>query len=262
MAHAPVPRRKGLGLPGILALVVVVAVASGAGVWAVMSPSSSAADPSESAATPATPSPSGSPETAVPEDPQPSGSEGTAPEDLTARQAASLEEDVAAERLNDIRARDASVVAALPAGSWYPQLSSKCGPLTTADLGDNTGSEPFVVDRQGTAREYPRGFGYPDGSSESYPEGIGSPIVLAYHQAMRERFGPATVLVLPTDVGGSTTPAACKGEPIWVSLWTEESLPSAEAALAWCDEQLLPDGECAARLFAPNGESDVVLRTG
>ncbi len=253
---SPAPTKRGLGTAGIIAVAAIVAVASGAGVWAVMSASGGSDAPPDEIAQPVPASPSEQSTRAATAPTPASASEG----ELTARQAASLAEGEAEATLTETRTRDAAILADLPSGVWFPQVSSKCAPLTAADLGDSTGVEPFTVSRNGVAQQYPSGFGYPDGAAEQYPGGIGSPIVLAYHQAMRERFGTSTVLALPTDVGSRTVPDVCQGEPIWISIWTGEAFSTADAALAWCDEQLLVVDECAARLFAPNGESDFELR--
>lgn len=243
--HQAQPRRRtGLVAGGVVALVIIAATASGAGVWAMMSDSSGEmpdqSPPSVQSAESAAPGDGGS-RTPAPAEPYE-----TRFDELRAAEAAVLGEEAAATLLTEVRAGDAAKLLGLPTGAWFPQVSSKCAPLRSADIVENTDGEALI--------------GYPDGAAENYPAGIGSQLTLAYHVAMRERFGTSTALVLPQDIGSSNSPPACQGEPIWISLWTGEAFPDADAALAWCDSKHLPDGECGARLYAPNGESDFQLR--
>lgn len=154
--------------------------------------------------------------------------------------ALAMDEATAAAWLARIRSEDAAAVANL-SGVWVVQLSSKCAALNQADLGDPVGA--------------------PDGRAETYPSGLGSARILAYHLAMRERYGSGVVLAKPTDLGSTNnTSSACDGTPLWVTIDTSSVYSNSDGALAWCDAAGLPQYECGARPVGIPGETKVVGR--
>ena len=143
------------------------------------------------------------------------------------------------EQLASHSAAGASVLATIPAGTWVPQVSSKCASLETMDYSDEMGRA-----------------GWPDGVLETVRGGIGNTGVLAFHEGLGVRLGYDGidyVLVTPRDLGQSSQNAGlCGTEQVWISLITAEQYPTSDGALAVCDGLGLPFGECAARRIGPN----------
>ena len=163
---------------------------------------------------------------------------------LSVESAQALSDDEAAALLTDLRLQDGAVIAAIPDGSWVPQVSSKCGALTQADWMDDS-----------------QRIGFPDGSAEPFPGGLGSQRILAYHLAQAERFDGVVLAQMPDVSGSATAPAVCGDTELWVSLVSSVVEASNwQGVLEWCDQQQLPVDECAARRVNPTGTSDVRLR--
>jgi hypothetical protein len=132
-------------------------------------------------------------------------------------------------------AADADQVAAL-AGSWVPQVSSKCAGLKV-DIGPDW---------------------LPDGRAETHS--VSTAQIAAFHASLRARFGALTAL--PTAIGidhDKGTHGPCAGRAVWMSL-VPQSFSGPAAANAWCDTEGLPRRECGARSVAPGGRSRFVAR--
>jgi hypothetical protein len=136
----------------------------------------------------------------------------------------------------DVR-RDRSAVSGL-SGWWVPQVSSKCAGLDV-DLGPHF---------------------RPDGVVDTY--GVSEQQILAMHTALRERYSAVTTTAADLGVR-SLMPAPCSSRNLWVSL-VPERFGTAAGALAWCDQQSIPVGECGARLVMPAGVpgTRLMLRPG
>jgi hypothetical protein len=172
--------------------------------------------------TPATPGPT-----------TPSATEGT-PSQLpfTPKSALQLSTGEATRTLNAWVVRDRPKTVGL-AGSWVPQTSSKCAGLEV-DL-----KPKFTPD------------GVPETSSVSVQQ------ILAFHAALEDRYNAITTTgdelgIDPPSSGG------CAGKPIWVSL-VPRQYGTGESANKWCDDQLIPIDECAARRVVPPSESGTAL---
>ena len=234
-------RRWPLALAGTLVLATMIA--SGV-IWglpllergetqdlaAVAPPDDSEAD--AEAALPATPTP----EAAATEMPQESATATAfpAPADAT-------------EQLRVLADEGAEQLATIADGTWMPQVSSKCGPLTATDYEDASGR-----------------IGWPDGSQEDFPNGLTDEEILAFHVGLTARLGLTTsdvILVTPDGLGiGGPPPAACGSAPIWISLVASEQYATQEGALDYCTGSGLPPGECAAR--SVGADTQFALPTG
>lgn len=181
------------------------------------------AGPSETA--PATPSSTttgdatGAP-TSSPSGSAPAATAGT-PDDALA-----LPEAAAGSQLEAMTTRDAQVVGGL-AGSWVPQVSSKCSGLRV-DLGPGW---------------------QPDGVADT--DAVTTPQILALHLSQSSRFGAVTTTAAA--LGSRSVPKQCRGKPLWVSL-VPQAYSSSDRALAWCSASAYPAGECGARLVVAPGE--------
>lgn len=150
-------------------------------------------------------------------------------------------------RLTALAQAGARELGTVPTGTWVPQVSSKCAPLTSADLEDGSGR-----------------VGWPDGTPEAFPTGLSDAQILAFHEGLATRLGATTdelVLVTPADLGiDGPPPAVCGSAPIWISLLVSEQSSTQGGALDFCTFSGLPSGECAARKIGP--DTDFVLPTG
>jgi len=168
------------------------------------------------------PNPSPSP---VPPEPSPTG---------IAALAALSAADARAE-LQRQAAADAEQVAAL-AGSWVPQVSSKCTGLKV-DIGPDW---------------------MPNGRAET--SSVTMAQIAAFHASLRDRFGALTAHPVAVGIDQDTgTHGSCAGLPIWISL-VPRAFAGPAAANAWCDAKGLPGRECGARSVMPGGKSKFVAR--
>jgi len=148
---------------------------------------------------------------------------------------AALDETDAKAKLRRQAAKDAGQVAAL-AGTWVPQVSSKCAGVKV-DIGP--GWEP-------------------DGRAET--SSVTMAQIAAFHASLRDRFGALTAR--PTTIGikkDKGTRGACAGLPVWLSL-VPQSFGNPASANAWCDANEVPVHECGARSVVPGGTSRFVGR--
>lgn len=149
---------------------------------------------------------------------------------------AALSETDADAELRRQAAADAEQVAAL-AGSWVPQVSSKCAGLA-ADIGPGW---------------------TPDGHAET--GSVTAAQIAAFHASLRQRFGALTARQTAVGISRDTgkSDGDCPGLMVWMSL-VPQSFSSAPSANSWCDSNSLPPRECGARLVAPGGKSRFVGR--
>lgn len=140
-----------------------------------------------------------------------------------------------------LAAEGAQALAAVPDGTWVPQVSAKCTPLTTVDQRDASGR-----------------VGWPDGTRESFPSGLTEQDVLDFHSGLAGRLSLDTtdlILVTPDDLGMTDRSASlCGSETLWISLVASEQHSTQAGALAYCSDSGLPQGECAARSIGPDTE--------
>jgi hypothetical protein len=229
------PRRPYAIAVVVLAGVLVVSVAGVAAARVVIhlpGGAQSGALPATTSAVPSTAQPTPSPTASS--SPSPST---TAPgRPLTPDQALLLTDQQALDELTLETGEAAQPVAAL-AGTWVPQVSTKCVGVT-ADIGPGW---------------------FPDGTDDTPHVTIQQ--ILAFHLSMHNRFGALTVR--PTQLGvasDSATSGPCANLVLWSSV-VPQSFPSAAAANAWCAVNVPPVRECAARYVARPGErSKQVLR--
>ena len=144
----------------------------------------------------------------------------------------------AEQRLFDLRRVDLPNVAQ---GAWYASLSTKCAPMTAVDIYG------------------PRGFGFPDGLSESYPGGIGNSTILALAYQYKQTYGDDVRTVIVDDVRPDADEYAqlCGGDfnlPMWVTLHTGVSASNPDVVLEWCRSQGIVSGECGAYPVGLPGE--------
>jgi hypothetical protein len=221
----PLPQATAVFL-GTLSVVMIV----GGGVIAATGPTLSGLVPTGSVRmipalippSPQVPSPTGSTRTPRP---RPTGPDAFA----------ALSTSDARAQLRRWAAADAEEVAAL-AGTWVPQVSSKCAGLKV-DIG-------------------PRW--RPDGRAET--KSVTTAKIAAFHAALHARFGALTAR--PTTIGienNNGTRGACAGRPVWISL-VPQSFADPASANAWCDTNDVPVHECGARLVAPGDKSGFVGR--
>jgi hypothetical protein len=128
--------------------------------------------------------------------------------------------------------RDRAAVQEL-AGGRSPQVSSKCPGLDVDIAPDWT----------------------PDGRVET--EDVSAAQILALHIALEQRYGALTTTA--SDLGSTSSPRACAGRPLWVSI-VPERFEASEDALTWCDRQRIPVDECGARHVVPRGRSGTELK--
>jgi hypothetical protein len=148
---------------------------------------------------------------------------------------AALDEAEARARLRRQAAADAGQIVAL-AGSWVPQVSSKCAGLKV-DIGPDW---------------------EPNGRAET--GSVTTAQIAAFHTALHDRFGALTAR--PTTVGierDKGTRGGCAGLQVWMSL-VPKSFADPASANAWCDANNVPVHECGARLVAPGDKSRFVGR--
>jgi hypothetical protein len=147
-------------------------------------------------------------------------------------QAPVLDQEAALAELEGIASEDApKVLGFVESGGWVPQLSGKCSELSQIDFQDREGR-----------------VGFPDGVAETYLPRIGESRVLAYHQAMVQRFGDVALTTLDVLDPDRPDSEACGSSTIWVSLYgASEPVPDAESVWEWCAAQSLPEAECFPR---------------
>jgi hypothetical protein len=123
------------------------------------------------------------------------------------------------------------------AGSWVPQVSSKC-------VGIRVDIEPSY---------------FPDGVADV--EHVTIQQVLAFNLSMHNRFGALTVR--PTQLGidsDRATSGPCAQQAVWTSV-VPRQFSSAQDANSWCAANMPPVQECGARYVARSGErSSLVMR--
>jgi hypothetical protein len=173
------------------------------------------------------------PATTEPADPAPTTLQTPSPSEppLAPDDAVNLDAGQAAGLLDEAVERNRAAVTAL-AGSWVPQVSSKC-PGLTVDLGPG-----FAPD------------GVPDTDSVTPAQ------ILGLHLALAERYGAITTTA--ADLGSRSVPARCAGQQLWVSL-VPSRYSSSDGPLAWCSDHGFPAGECGARAVMAPGEPGTQL---
>lgn len=237
--HRDVARRT----PRLAAGVVVSALLVTGGIWWLWRPEDAVTVTAGRASSSATPSertgqePEASPTVASPpattpttEDPSPEpstppASEASSPAVGTPAWALTLPEDEALDLLRGGAEAHSGFVAAL-AGSWVPQVSSKCRGLTV-DIGPEW---------------------FPDGEPETVS--VSDSQILAFHLALFDRHG--ALMTTAQLLGSQSIPATCSADSLFVSLVPIE-FPSAAQANDWCGAQGYPPGECGARLVLEPG---------
>jgi hypothetical protein len=136
-----------------------------------------------------------------------------------------------------LEATEAASQVATLAGTWVPQVSSKC-------VGVSVDIAPDW---------------FPDGVDDT-PH-VTAQQMLAFHLSLHSRFGAVTLL--PTQVGvlrDQATAGPCLGQTVWMSIVAQQ-FGSAADANAWCEVNMPPVRECGARYVARTGEqSTFVLR--
>ena len=142
-----------------------------------------------------------------------------------------------------LAAGDRKDVRSLVAGTWLPQVSSKCAGLTSVDTADSSGR-----------------WAYPDGVPESYPDGISDIDIARFHEALIERYEDVLL------TREQRTEGPCEGRDVWVSM-VRGAYATQDEAQSWCDRQLLPERECLARqvtqdLLDASRQQPLVLSTG
>lgn len=128
-------------------------------------------------------------------------------------------------------------------GTWVPQVSSKCSPLTSVDFEDADGR-----------------VGWADGVLEDFPDGMQDSDIVAFHQGLSTRVGGEegnVVLVTGADLGLEGQSSVCGDATVWVSLLVSQQFSTSDDALEYCAATGLPWGECAARQIGP--DTDFVL---
>lgn len=142
-------------------------------------------------------------------------------------------------RLQELAEQGAKELSTIPIGTWVPQVSSKCTPLTSLDYQDADGR-----------------VGRPDGQLETFPNGITDEQILAFHEGLATRLGLTTdevILVTPDDLGiDGPAPQACGSTKVWISLVATEQSSARVGALGYCASTGLPFGECGARSIGPD----------
>jgi hypothetical protein len=228
-------RSRPVLIAAILAVVAVVLVGIGVGMGRISAATTGAGQrPGQSTVNPAPTA--GTPTTPVPTEPTSPAPTTPAGRPITPDQALTLTDQQAVTELNLEGTESAPQLATL-AGSWVPQVSSKC-------VGVRVDIQPSWV---------------PDGVDDT--EHVTIQQVLAFHLSLHGRFGALTVH--PTQVGVTSdraTAGPCAGQDIWTSI-VPQSFGSAADANAWCAVNVAPVRECAARYVARPGErSTLVLR--
>ncbi len=77
--------------------------------------------------------------------------------------------------------------------------------------------------------------------------------IFAFHTALKDRYNAITTTA---DELGIDPPSSggCVGKMVWVALALRR-FATGENANRWCDKELIPTDECAARRVVPPGES-------
>ena len=93
--------------------------------------------------------------------------------------------------------------------------------------------------------------GFPDGSAEPFPGGLGSKRILAYHLAQAERFDG--VVLAQCQTSAAHCPGGLRGHGI-VGLLVSSVVEASnwQGSLSGEDQQQLPVDECAARRRQPD----------
>jgi len=153
------------------------------------------------------------------------------PTALTPETALLLDPATAQRELQTLVQAEAATVASL-AGSWVPQVSSKC-PGLAVDI------EPAFV---------------PDGEVDT--AAVTAPQILAFHLALTSRYGAVTTTAAV--LGSESLPSICSADTLWVSL-VPQRFAAADPALAWCAAGGIPVDECGARRVVPAGTDGTVV---
>lgn len=146
---------------------------------------------------------------------------------MTPESALTLSTAKATRMLDGLVVRDRRAAAGL-AGSWVPQVSSKCTGLDV-DL------EPDFT---------------PDGISETPDVTVQQ--ILAFHVALQNRYQAITTTADELGVDPPTS-GGCVGKVLWVALVSQQ-FATGESANAWCDRMGIDVDECLARKVVPPGE--------
>ncbi|GAA1740318.1 hypothetical protein [Luedemannella helvata] len=167
--------------------------------------------------------------TTVPAPPPPAPTAAASDRPVTPEQALTLTDQQAMDELHLEMNESASQVAGL-VGTWVPQVSSKCVGISV-DIG-------------------------PDWVADGVDETVHVTLqqIVAFHISLHNRFGAVTLL--PTQAGiprNQATSGPCAGETTWMSI-VPQRFADADGANAWCDVNVPPVRECAARYVAGPGE--------